>query len=322
MKEGEKVIDSKLLDKLKIITEEEQKILSGKVDIERNLYMQSPLNVINSQKLLEAGKLITIRPHTRFIKFPEHSHDFVEMVYMCSGQTTHIVNGKEIVLKEGELLILCQSAVQEIMSAGHDDIAVNFIVVPSFFDDVLKIIDEENTPLTEFIVDTIKGNNSETGYLHFKVSEVLPIQNLIENLTYNLLHKVSNKRNINQKTMALLFLQLINHTDKLESYEQDETIVKVLRYIEDNYKDGSLSKLAEILYCDTCYLSREIKRKTGKNYVELLREKRLSQACFYLKNTKMSIEDIIYSVGYQNVSYFYRVFEEKYGLSPRKYRNN
>ncbi len=316
------MINSKLLDKLKVITDEEQKILSGKIDIERNLYMQSSLNVINSQKLLESGKLITIRPHTRFVRFPEHSHDFVEMVYMCSGQTTHIVNGKKVTLKEGELLILCQSAVQEIMPAKADDIAVNFIVVPSFFDDVLRIIDEENTPLTEFLVDTIKGNNSETGYLHFKVSDVLPIQNLIENLTYNLLHKVSNKRNINQKTMALLFLQLINHTDKLESYEQDETIVKVLRYIEDNYKDGSLSKLAEILYCDTCYLSREIKRKIGKNYVELLREKRLSQACFYLKNTKMSIEDIIYSVGYQNISYFYRVFEEKYGLSPRKYRNN
>lgn len=316
------MINSKLLDKLKVITDEEQKILSGKMDIERSIYMQTSLNVVSSQKLLEAGKLITIRPHTRFIRFPEHSHDFVEMVYMCSGQTTHIVNGKKVTLKEGELLILCQSAVQEILPAKADDIAVNFIVVPSFFDDVLRIIDEENTPLTEFLVDTIKGNNSETGYLHFKVSEVLPIQNLIENLTYNLLHKVSNKRNINQKTMALLFLQLINHTDKLESYEKDETIVKVLRYIEDNYKDGSLSKLAEILYCDTCYLSREIKRKTGKNYVELLREKRLSQACFYLKNTKMSIEDIIYSVGYQNISYFYRVFEEKYGLSPRKYRNN
>ena len=100
------VIDSKLLDKLKIITEEEQKILSGGIDIERNLYMQSSLNVINSQKLLEAGKLITIRPHTRFIKFPEHSHDFVEMVYMCSGQTTHVVNGKEVVLKEGDTMIL------------------------------------------------------------------------------------------------------------------------------------------------------------------------------------------------------------------------
>ena len=232
------MINSKLLDKLKVITDEEQKILSGKIDIERNLYMQSSLNVVSSQKLLEAGKLITIRPHTRFIRFPEHSHDFVEMVYMCSGTTTHIVNGKKVTLEEGELLILCQSAVQEIMPAGEDDIAVNFIVVPSFFDDVIKILGEENTPLREFLIDTIKGNNSETAYLHFKVSEVLPIQNLIENLIYNLLHKVANKRNINQKTMALLLLQLINHTDKLEHYEQDETIVKVLRYIEDNYKNG------------------------------------------------------------------------------------
>ena len=76
------------------------------MDIERNLYMQTSLNVVSSQKLLEAGKLITVRPHTRFIRFPEHSHDFVEMVYMCSGTTTHIVNGKKVTLEEGEPLIL------------------------------------------------------------------------------------------------------------------------------------------------------------------------------------------------------------------------
>ncbi len=314
------MINSGLLDKLRVITVEEQKFLDGGINIERSIYMKSSLNVINSQKLLERGKLITVRPHTRFVRFPEHSHDFIEMVYMCSGCTSHIVNGKKVTLKEGELLILCQSAVQEILPAGFDDIAVNFIVLPSFFDDVLKIIGEENTPLRKFLFDTIKGNNSESGYLHFKVSEVLPIQNLIENLIWNLLHKASNKRNINQKTMALLFLHLINHTDKLESYEQDESIVKVLRYIEDNYKDGSLSELAKIQYCDVCSLSREIKNKTGKSYTELLQEKRLSQACFYLKNTNMTIEEIAFSVGYENISYFYRIFKNTYGLSPRKYR--
>lgn len=316
------MINSKLFDKLKVVTEEERKILRGGVDIERNLYMQTSLNVINSQKLLESGKLIAIRPHTRFVKFPKHSHDFVEMVYMCSGRTIHNVNGKTVTLKEGELLILCQSAVQEIMPARADDIAVNFIVIPSFFDDVIKMLGEENTPLRKFLIDTIKGNNTETAYLHFKVSEVLPIQNLIENLIYNLLHKVSNKRNLNQKTMALLFLQLINHTDKLEAYENDERIVKVLRYIEDNYKDGSLSELCDMLYCDIYSLSREIKRKTGKTYTELLQEKRLSQACYYLKTGSATIEDIAYSVGYENISYFYRIFKSTYGLSPRKYREN
>lgn len=315
------MIDSRLLDKLKTVTEEEQNILDGETDIERNIYMQSSLNVVNSQKLLERGKLITVRPHTRFVRFPEHSHDFIEMVYMCSGCTCHFVNGKEVSLKEGELLILCQSAVQEILPAQFDDIAVNFIVLPSFFDDVLRIVGEENTPLRKFLIDTIKGNNSETPYLHFKVSEVLPIQNLIENLIWNLLHKVSNKRNINQKTMGLLFLQLINHADKLESYEQDETIVNVLRYIEDNYKEGSLSDLSQILYCDMCSLSREIKNKTGKNYTELLQEKRLSQACFYLKNTEMTIEEISAAVGYENISYFYKLFKNNYGLSPKKYKD-
>lgn len=45
---------------------------------DRDLYMQSKNNVINSRKLLAAGKLITIRPHTRFIDFPEHTHRAVQ----------------------------------------------------------------------------------------------------------------------------------------------------------------------------------------------------------------------------------------------------
>ena len=89
-------MDEKLLHKLGIITEEEQAILDGRLTIDRQLYMQGMDNTINAKKLLATGKLITLRPHTRFIHFPEHTHDYVEVVYMCAGQTTHIVNGKHI----------------------------------------------------------------------------------------------------------------------------------------------------------------------------------------------------------------------------------
>ena len=67
--------------------------------------------MIESEKLLEAGQLITVRPHTRFVHFPEHTHNFVEVIYMCQGETVHVVDGKEIVLKKGELLFLNQHAV-------------------------------------------------------------------------------------------------------------------------------------------------------------------------------------------------------------------
>lgn len=88
--------------------------------------------VMDAGKLLERGKLIDIRLHTRFIRFPAHSHNYVEMIYMCQGSTVHTINGDRIELKTGELLILNQNAVQEIEPAGRDDIAVNFLILPEF----------------------------------------------------------------------------------------------------------------------------------------------------------------------------------------------
>ena len=84
--------------------------------------------VIDSKKLLQKGKLIQVRPHTRFVHFPKHTHNYIEVIYMCQGRTTHIINGTEVILEAGDLLFLNQNAVQEILPAGRDDIAVNFIV--------------------------------------------------------------------------------------------------------------------------------------------------------------------------------------------------
>ena len=53
---------------------------------------------------------------------------------MCQGTTTHILNGSKVILEAGDLLFLNQNAEQEILPAGEQDIAVNFIVLPEFFD--------------------------------------------------------------------------------------------------------------------------------------------------------------------------------------------
>lgn len=304
------------------ITQEEQEILSGKNTIDRSLYMMEEKNVVNSKKLLDTGKLITIRPHTRFIDFPPHAHDYVEVVYMCSGTTTHIINGEKVVLNAGELLFLGTQAVQEIKKADKDDIAVNFIILPQFFDKALAMLGDEETPLRRFIIDCLNRETKDISYLHFKVSDVLPIQNLVENLLYTLISDVPNKRQINQTTMGLLFLQLINNTDRLYvGNPAKEMLFEVFRYIEENYCNGSLNELAKLLHCDVCWLSREISRRTGRTYTQLLQEKRLSQAMFLLRTTKINVEDISSAVGYENISYFHRLFVNHIGMTPHKYRN-
>lgn len=314
------LMQKSIIDRLSSISEEESEILGGRKTIDRSIYMDGSRDVISGEKLLKQNRLISIRPHTRFIAFPEHTHDYVEMVYMCAGETRHIINGNPVTLRQGELLMLGQNARQSIDAAGEKDIAVNFIVRPAFFSGTLPFLGEEETPLRRFIVSCLTGE-SEAGYLLFHVSEILPIQNLIENLLYTLSEDTPNKRGILQMTMGLLFAQLMNHTDSLQFETQEQnTVVTVLRYIEEHYRDASLTQIAGQLHYEPSSISRLIRQKTGKNYTELLQEKRLSQAAWLLHNTGRNVDEIANAVGYENLSYFHRLFAARFGMSPRKYR--
>lgn len=312
-----------LLRELKKITAEEERILSGNQEIEKNIYMSTETDVIDAQKLLESGKMIQVRTHTRFAYFPRHTHNFIELIYMCSGSTHHVVNGEDVILKQGELLFLNQKATQEIYPAGENDIAVNFIILPEFFEYGLKMMESEENLLRDFVINCLRGENGASGYLHFKVADILPVQNLVENLIWTIRNKQPNKRSINQVTMGLLFLQLMNYMDKLETDEsggQQKLIITVLSYIEVHYRDGELSELARDLHYDICWLSREIKKRTGKTYTELVQAKRLNQAAYLLSTTSMSVMEVAMAVGYDNISYFHRIFQKRFGMTPRHYR--
>ena len=172
------------------------------------------------------------------------------------------------------------------------------------------------------MVDCLCGQSTGPGYLHFLVSDVLPVQNLVENLLFTLMQDTPKKIKTNEMTMTLLFLQLMGLTDKLKTDDQDQAVaVKVLAYLESNYATGSLTDIANQLHYDLYWLSREIKRSTGKTYTQLVQEKRLAQAAFLLRNTRQNVSDISLAVGYENVSYFHRLFAAAYGMSPKHYRD-
>lgn len=315
-------MNQELLEQLIQITPEEEEILNGRGTIDKSRYMDTQSMVIDSKRLLNIGKLIHVRPHTRFIHFPKHTHNFVEVIYMCSGQTHHIINDKEVILYAGELLFLSQSATQEILPCNEEDVAVNFIILPEFFNQSIAMMGQEDNSFRNFIIGCLKSNN-DVGYLHFKATDILPVQNLVENLIWTIINDKPNNRNMAQITMGLLFLELMNYSEKVEvgkEYLEQKLLLVILRYIEENYKDGQLSILAGKLGYDLYYLSRMIKKVTGSTYKELLQTKRFHQAVFLLEQTRLSISDIAYSVGYSNISYFHKVFYKKYEMTPNQYR--
>ncbi|MDR0856163.1 MAG: AraC family transcriptional regulator [Clostridiales bacterium] len=314
-------MNTQLFEALAQTTPEERADGGAPHAVDRALYMTGKRNTISAQKLLASGELITTHRHPRYVHFPAHTHEFVELVYMCAGQTDHIVNDKRVTLRTGELLILNRHAVQEILPAGEGDVAVNFIVLPAFFDTALGMLGSENSALRSFLVSCLRRDARGTGYLHFKVADVLPVQNLVENLLWTLVRGEPNRSRVDKTTMGLLFLHLQNHADKIESGNaQDDLTFKVLQYVDEHYADGSLTALAELLFHDLCWLSRAIKRLTGKTFQALMRARRFAQARFLLDTTDLTVTDVATAVGYDNFSYFHRVFMQTYGCTPKHYR--
>lgn len=313
-----------LIDRLKQITPEERAILDGADGIERGIYTSRREFVIDSRKLLERGKLIDMRPHTRFVHFPRHRHDYVELVYMCAGSTTHILNDSDkIVMQAGDLLFLNQTVYQEILPASEDDLAVNFIILPEFFDRTLSVIERENV-LRDFLISVLSGDTNLTSYLYIQARDILPVQNLMENMIWTLLSRRSGANTLNQTTMSLLFLNLSLFAESISSgtaKDSDQNLVFfVLRYVDTHYRDGTLEEVSRLVSRPAYAVSRILKKHTGACFKTLLQQRKLQQAAYLLANTPLPVDVILERIGYDNSSYFYRRFREKYGVSPAAYR--
>ena len=108
---------------------------------------------------------------------------------------------------------------------------------------------------------------------------------------------------------------LYKEKDKLES--------EVFEFILKNYNQKiSISALAERFYMSPYQIEQLFKEKFGTTIKNYLMTLRIKNACKLLKNTSMSVNEISISIGYDDYSYFSKIFKKAIGVSPSDYRNN
>lgn len=226
-------------------------------------------------------------------------------------------------IQKGELLFLNQFTRHEILPAGEEDIAINFMILPEFFD-VAYTMAGNNNVLADFLVNVLRQDEERGEYLHFKVAEVLQIQNLLENIIYSLVTGRGEQNRINQTTMGLIFLYLLESVQyaemRLPNQYENMIAMTTLDYIEQQYRTATLTELCEKLHLPMHVLSKMIRKNTGFNFKELLQRKRLNKAAELMCETDLPVSDVIAAVGYENGSYFHRVFKEHYHMTPRAFR--
>ena len=314
-------MNQQLLERLGVLTEEERRLKAG-LPLEREDYAQGSSFIFSSQKLLPPSRMITIRPHTRFAAFPAHSHDYVEILYMLRGQTVHDLPGREpLTLACGELLMINCQATHAIRLCGEENVGVNFIVQPAFFDEAIAAVGQSNA-LGRFLMDALKRGESTVPYLHFRVAQVQAIQSLLESILFSMLDEHPAGQRMLKTAMTLLMMNLLEHTGQLSLPETagNALVVAVLEEIRQNYATISLKDFAAAHHVSAAYLSQTVRRATGESCTRLIQRQRMVQARRLLRETELPVSDVCAAVGYANTGHFYHLFQQETGMSPRAYR--
>lgn len=307
-------------------TEEEQAILESNQTVEKKLYTDQADFIVESEKFLGSDRMIMIRKHTRFIDFPKHRHNYIEVNYVYNGELSQKVGEETITLKKGEFLFLNQYIDHELKACRREDIIINFIIQPRFFEYIFSYLTTETTEsnIGSFLVNSLYTDTQNGQFLYFAVAEVPEIQELAGKIIMEIMEPSLFSQASIKLYMGLLMIELAKHSDKVKKqnkkFTQHHLIMESLRYIEEEFQEASLTELAERLYQTPYGLSKKIKKVTSYTFKELLQERRLREAKELLEKTDMPISSIVEQAGYDNISYFYGIFKNKYGQTPKNYR--
>ena len=102
----------------------------------------------------------------------------------------------------------------------------------------------------------------------------------------------------------------------------DDEVTGVLLCLDitEDIIDEAVRKGCNLVVSHHPLIFRPLRHVTGSTYQELLQQKRLQRAAELLTGSSLSASDIAMAVGYENISFFHRLFRKAYGTTPRRYR--
>ncbi|MBY9080720.1 helix-turn-helix domain-containing protein [Paenibacillus sp. HN-1] len=263
--------------------------------------------------------------HLRYLPPFLHSLEFVKLVYVVSGRCYFYLKGQKRMIPAGGLIIVGPN-VQQAFYANHDeDLVINVIMRRSTFENAFSPLLMERNQISDFFWQMLYVKNF-SHVLLFQCNADSEIKKLLLNLYAESQLEPNKSLIIMNSYVLLLFGQLIRyHLDQVQSLTGDahkHTISLILRYIRNNYQTADLSMLAQHFNLSKGYLSRYIKAETGYSFSALLQQLRMKEAADILKNSSISIEEIVASVGYTDISNFYRKFKLLFGTTPSEFRKH
>lgn len=145
-------------------------------------------------------------------------------------------------------------------------------------------------------------------------------------MNYKFLTKLSKLNTIDEISYWLLevlnnFTESINEIQDIKKISSGNKFKEALKYIKQNYKENlTLEIVSQEIGISTKYLSSMFKKNIYQNFSSYVNFLRIEEAKRLLQYTDRTLFDIAISVGFEDASYFSKVFKKITSLSPKQYK--
>ena len=286
---------------------------SIKIIIQKNCLMEA--------KLLKASK--HTNPQTGFLcryvksnteRFKLHYHDYYELFLILKGNVAHTVNSQTNIIRDGHLLFIRDRDVHNYQSAdGNSFEFINLAFTKQHFNALFEYLGEA-FPYTSLL------NTS------FPPMTILS-QKKKNSLFYSLLN-LSHEKDIISLHMEFRIVLFQIFSQYFFNYSEDVYTVPV--WLEVAYQKmkkpinfiAGLNRMIEVSGKSYEHLARSLKQYYNVTPTQYIADLRLEYAANMLYSSNLSVTEICFSCGFENMSWFHKQFKEKYGVTPSQYRKN
>ena len=239
-----------------------------------------------------------------------HCHDYFEIFYIACGKITHICNGIEEQLEEGDAFLLKPDDVHSFLRNKdtvciHRDIGIGKCLMKS----ILEFANDGQNYNYQFPIKT-----------HLNVNTISHYEQLFNLLNTNITQDEKLYKPKLKTIISAIVGEFFNN-----STDNSNTLSPVIRRIIDhlslqtNLRAG-IPHLVKSLNYSRQYLCRLFKKHTNQTLSEYITNLRLKNAAIFLKSTNLNLTEITQQIGIESLSYFNKIFKQKYGVTPAKYR--
>jgi len=258
-----------------------------------------------------------------FFTYPWHFHSEFEILYVIDGFGTRFVADNIQTFQSGDMALIGSNLPHfwrsdEVYLNSGGKLNVKYIVI-QFPDDFLKH-EIANYPEYHLIGKLLQRSSRGIGFSKEFTAKIS--RKLI---------KLAQKSGFERIILLQEVLQILAKTNEykllageLYQFEKhdftNDRLTKIMHFLNTNYQHKiELDKVAEIANLHPSAFCRYFKEKTGKSLSEFISDMRISYACRLIIEGKMSVSQICFESGFNNISNFNRTFKSHTGFTPTTY---